>query len=37
VFLMNREGKVVSLSARGEQLVTLVDGLINGQLNPPPR
>jgi thiol-disulfide isomerase/thioredoxin len=37
VFLMNREGKVVSLSARGEQLATLVDGLINGQLNPPPR
>jgi thiol-disulfide isomerase/thioredoxin len=37
VFLMNRQGKVVSLSARGEQLATLVDGLINGQLSPPPR
>jgi thiol-disulfide isomerase/thioredoxin len=33
VFLMNRDGKVVSLSARGEQLATLVDGLINA----PPR
>ena len=33
VFLMNRNGKVVSLAARGEQLATLVDGLINGQLN----
>ncbi len=33
VFLMNRNGKVVSLAARGEQLATLVDGLINA----PPR
>jgi len=33
VFLMNRQGKVVSLAARGEQLATLVDGLINA----PPR
>jgi thiol-disulfide isomerase/thioredoxin len=32
VFLMNRDGKVVSLAARGEQLGTLVDGLINGQI-----
>jgi thiol-disulfide isomerase/thioredoxin len=32
VFLMNRDGKVVSLAARGEQLGTLVDGLINGQV-----
>jgi thiol-disulfide isomerase/thioredoxin len=31
VFLMNRDGKVVSLAARGPQLRTLVDGLINGQ------
>ncbi len=32
VFLMNRDGKVISLAARGEQLGTLVDGLINGQV-----
>jgi thiol-disulfide isomerase/thioredoxin len=32
VFLMNRDGKVVSLAARGEQLGELVNGLINGQV-----
>jgi thiol-disulfide isomerase/thioredoxin len=37
VFLMNRDGKVISLAARGEQLATLVGGLINGQLTAPPR
>jgi len=31
---MNRDGKVVSLAARGEQLATLVDGLINGTAGP---
>ena len=34
IFVMNRDGKVVSLAARGEQLATLVDGLINGTAGP---
>jgi thiol-disulfide isomerase/thioredoxin len=32
VFLMNRDGKVVSLAARGEQLGELVNGLLSGQV-----
>jgi thiol-disulfide isomerase/thioredoxin len=31
LYVVNREGKVVSLTARGPQVTTLVDGLINGQ------
>ena len=30
IILINRNGKVISLDARGEQLATLVDGLIGG-------
>ena len=30
IFLVDRHGKVVSLDARGEQLTTLVEGLISG-------
>jgi hypothetical protein len=31
---LNRDGKVISLVARGEQLVALVDGLIDGTAGP---
>jgi thiol-disulfide isomerase/thioredoxin len=34
LYLLNRDGKVISLVARGEQLVALVDGLINGTAGP---
>ncbi len=30
IILIDRKGKVVSLDARGEQLATLVDGLVGG-------